>query len=149
MTPAFRRAAGLAFFVEVVKSLHHLPRIRWLLTQFGVAMATNVEMVQGESKLLSYDVVDEDGTAVNVTGAECTWELSRYQGEVAILTKTTADDITVSGTTIEVELAATDTEDLDGLYYHELTIVDTASNTSKTHGTLLVSAEIQAEPVTP
>jgi hypothetical protein len=109
-------------------------------------MTNSVEMVQGETKILIYNVVDEDGTAVNVTGATCTWELTRYEGGVAILTKTTSDDITVSGTTIEVELTATDTAALEGLYHHELTIVDTADNTSKPVGTLLVTAQIQPEP---
>jgi hypothetical protein len=109
-------------------------------------MADSVSMVQGESKVLTYNVVDEDGTAVNVTGATCLWELSRTPGADAILSKTTADDITVSGTTIEVELATTDTEDLEGVYWMELTITDTATNTSKTQSMLLVNAEILVEP---
>lgn len=113
-------------------------------------MATDVTLVAGESKILSYHVVDEDGDAVTVTGATIKWELSRYRGSEAILTKSTTDgNITIATSTVEVEIDAADTADLEGLYYHELTIADLAGNTSKTQGTLLAGAEIQAEPVTP
>ena len=109
-------------------------------------MTNSVEMVQGESKILAYAVTNEAGVAVNVTGATCLWELSRTPGGIAILTKTTSSGISVSGTTIEVTIDAADTVTLEGLYYHELTILDTASNTSKPQGVLLVTAEIQPEP---
>ncbi len=113
-------------------------------------MATDVTLVAGESKILSYDVVDEDGAAVTVTGATCLWELSRYLGEEALLTYSTTDgSVVASGTTVEVTIDATDTEDLEGLYYHELTITDTQSNKSKTQGVLLVNAQVLAEQVTP
>lgn len=109
-------------------------------------MATDAQIIQGESKVFRYNVTDASGTAVIVTGATCTWELSRYPGETAILTKTTADHITASGSTIDVELEPADTLALDGLYSHELTIADIAGNTTKVQGTLLVSTEIQPEP---
>ena len=111
-------------------------------------MADSVTMVQGESKILTYNVVDENGTAVNVTGATGLWELSRSPGDTAILTKTTADDITAAGTTVTVSLSSTDTADLEGVYWMELSITDTVGNTSKPQNMLLVNTQIQPE-VTP
>ena len=108
-------------------------------------MATDVTLVQGESKVLAYSVVDADGDAVNVTGATITWELSRSLGGAAILTKsTTGGDIDIATSTVEVTIDATDTEDLEGLYWHELTITDLAGNGTREFvddtGTVTVTA---------
>jgi hypothetical protein len=110
---------------------------------------TGFTMVQGESKLLVYGVVDLAGAAVVVTGATVVWELSQTVGGEAFLTKTLDDYVTIAGSNVEVEVIQADTLTLAGVYSYELTITDTLGNESKSQGTILVNPEIQAEPVTP
>ncbi len=68
-------------------------------------------------------LVDNTGAAVDVTGHTATWVLSASNEFTSpVLTKTVGSGITLSGTAgFILALAAADTTDLSGKYYHRLT----------------------------
>ncbi|MGI5872794.1 MAG: hypothetical protein ACOX8T_12245, partial [Bacillota bacterium] len=78
----------------------------------------SVQMMPGDSKTITIDVVDTDGNAIPTLAdsvAAITWMLKKYFSGPAAVTKTmAAGDITISGSQIIVTLAPADTADLDG-----------------------------------
>jgi hypothetical protein len=90
-------------------------------------------MYSGDSVSIAVTVTDSTtGAAVNITGATMTWALATAPGTTPLLTKTSGDgDITVSGASSNVAtvaLAPADTAALNGVYHHELQIVDGGGN---------------------
>ncbi len=78
----------------------------------------------GDTKALEVTVRDAAGDVVDVTGATIRWQLAEAPGEPALVSKTT---VGAGGVSIvngaqgrfDVAIAAGDTDDLDGVYYHE------------------------------
>lgn len=91
-------------------------------------MTLDANFVQGNDITLEFTVTDEDGAALDITGATVKWSLKRAIGETADLTKQTGGSgITLTdadGGVFEVELTDTDTAALYGEYVHEAVIID-------------------------
>ncbi len=88
----------------------------------------NKSMRSGVDKVMPFSAVDNDGVAVTVTGGSATYEIATSRRATSSLVSLTsgAGDITLTGTTVTVTLVPTDTDNLDGSYYHELEVVDAA-----------------------
>ena len=95
-------------------------------------MASSFEMYSGDTKTLAVAITDADGNAVTLTGATCAYTIrTAITSTTALVTKATGGSgITVSGSTVTISLAPADTADLDGTYYHELQITDSAGHVS-------------------
>lgn len=99
---------------------------------------TDFTMYQGDSKVLSVTVADEDGAAVAVDGMTIRWQASPViTGGFETTATLMKDNDALGGITtvteegvFEVELDPDDTEDLSGLYYHEAELTDGAGNVS-------------------
>jgi hypothetical protein len=95
------------------------------------------EMWAGESKEITCTVTDADTDAsVNLTGASARWMLQKDElGGTTMLTKDAdwagASGITISGCTFAFTLTHTDTDALQGTFYHEAEIVDSSGCTFK------------------
>jgi hypothetical protein len=102
---------------------------------------------RGEDKKLRFPVFEEDNaTPKDVSGMALEWVLrGRRPTDAALLTKTTADGITVEGIfnvdpdvntqEVVVDILDTDTEALDaGLYRHALKRTDPGSETILSFG---------------
>lgn len=88
-------------------------------------MTQNVTMYSGDSKTLTISIVDSDGAAIDVsTAAAVVYAIADSSRGPALVTKTLADGVSVAGSTVTVTLEPDDTEDLAGVYYHELQITD-------------------------
>lgn len=99
---------------------------------------TDFQMYQGDSKVLSVTVADEDGQVVPVDGMTIRWQaslvvtggfeptaaLSKDNGAIGGVTTVTEEGV------FEVEIEPEDTESLSGLYYHEAELTDGAGNVS-------------------
>lgn len=105
-------------------------------------------MYSGDNVSIAVTVTDSStGAAVDLTGASMSWALAAAPGETALVTKTSADgDITVGGASSNVATVAlepADTAALDGVYIHELQLVDGASKTHTVYqGTIYVRGDI-------
>lgn len=85
----------------------------------------------GEDKSLVYTITDENSASVNMTGMSCRWVLQDEPDSGSILVyRTGGSKITVSGCTVTVAIAGSDTSGcgLSGTYYTELSASDTSSN---------------------
>lgn len=97
-------------------------------------MATDFAISAGDDKTLTITVLDENESAVAITGATIAWRASRSHNKTADITKTTSSGITITdgpNGVFEVDLDADDTEDLKGIFYHEaqVTFVDGSIST--------------------
>jgi hypothetical protein len=90
------------------------------------------EMFRGDTEILSIAIVNRQGDSVDLTGASaaCVVRLPTAP-YTALVTKTTADTITVSGSSLLVPLEPGDTDDLaPGLYLVEAEVRDYLGNVS-------------------
>jgi hypothetical protein len=90
----------------------------------------NFRMASGDTRTLTFTVRDDGGAVVDLTGATLKWVLGKNPRASADITKTTSSGITVSSPTTGVAvvtISASDTTDLDGVYYHELQVTDSSS----------------------
>ncbi|MGE0724208.1 MAG: hypothetical protein AB7O45_07525 [Alphaproteobacteria bacterium] len=92
-----------------------------------------VEMDQGQALDLVVDVTDDDGNAVDITGATITWRLARSKWSTTVLlTKDSAAGGSPSEVSLDptdsnrfrVHLAPGDTADKAGDYWHEGRVID-------------------------
>lgn len=87
----------------------------------------NFTITSGDSKTLRVSVVDQDGAAVDLTGASAVWAVATSRSTPILLQKATPASITITdgpGGLLEVTLDPADTDSFAGSYYHELQIVD-------------------------
>lgn len=94
-----------------------------------------VETFQGNRHVLHFDVKDEDGNALNLTGFSAKWAASEYFDGKPKLTpaverKSSAGEITIAASAggVDVILAEGVTMNLEGLYYYELEVFDGSAN---------------------
>jgi hypothetical protein len=86
------------------------------------------DLFAGDSRALTFTVVDDSGNNVDLTGASAIWEMAplNWKSSAAspLLTKTSAaGGITLANGSFTLKLASTDTEGLtEGSYYHEAQI---------------------------
>jgi len=82
---------------------------------------SEISFVAGTTYTLEFVIYDEDNNPVDISAADCTWNLAPFGTDYAILTKT-ANVITTNS--FEIILSSVDTKNLsDGKYTHQLTIV--------------------------
>ncbi len=97
-------------------------------------MAIDGWWIAGESQPFAFTITDEDGAAVNLTGAALCWSLAREEGGGPLFTKTEAD-MTIGGggsNVITFTLTPSDTATLGGAHYrHELQIIDGSGDVHK------------------
>ncbi len=83
-------------------------------------------ITSGDTKTIGISVVEkDDGSATDITGATIAWKVAQSQRGTVVISKSTADDISITsgtGGTLTISLAAVDTASLRGDYYHELQI---------------------------
>ena len=95
------------------------------------AVAQNCEFWTGEDKSLVYTILDENSASVNMAGMTCCWILQDEPDSGSLLKyKTGGSNITISGCTVTVTIAASDTmqQGWNGTYYTELSASDTSDN---------------------
>lgn len=103
----------------------------------------DITMFAGDTKTLQVTVKDENGDAVDLTGASIRWQASRSVNKrPADLEKSVGDGITITDATagrFDVTLDSADTEDLRGDFYHEAEVIDASGNVSTVFtGTLTI-----------
>jgi len=101
-----------------------------MTTETNLPVSGNAPWFAGESKDLNVTITSGGG-AYDLTGASLTFTLSKTVGGTALITKTTADGITVtdeSGGLATVALGPGDTSGLSGTYHWEVRVVDASLN---------------------
>ena len=83
----------------------------------------NFTLTAGDTKSLVITVKDNEGVAVDITGASVKWQAARSFGKASAISKATGGSGIVltnpSTGVFTVTLDADDTEDLKGQFYHE------------------------------
>ena len=86
-------------------------------------------MQGGDSKTIEVTLVDAAGVPVDVTGATITYRIAAAPHNTALVTKTTGGNgVTIAASVVTIVLAPDDTADLNGVYHHELEVVDANDN---------------------
>ena len=101
----------------------------------------------GEPVRIVFTVTDQHGIAVTVSGASASYKIARGAGETALLTKTDASGITLSGNNVTVEFATDDIRDasdaqLYGEFLGQLHITKAGSGLYVAEGPLLIERVI-------
>ena len=87
-----------------------------------------IQIYQGETKSLIFNIVNKDGTKKNLTNASVTFALI-YQGATKTI-KTLLDGIIINGNSVVVLLDEMDTSTNRGQLSYELKIKDSDNNIS-------------------
>lgn len=87
-----------------------------------------IEVFQGEAKAVTLTIVDQDGTAVDVTTATFAFVAFEYPGATAVLTLTDAAFSAKGSGTATMALSAANTNLTPGDYMTQFTITFSASN---------------------
>lgn len=107
-----------------------------------MAATVNDSMHSGDTLVAEVPIVDEDGVAVDLTGAAATYRIADSAHGTVHVEKAEGAGIVLAGDTATITLAPADTAELSGWYYHELEIIDTLGNVSTVFAGVL---EIRAE----
>jgi hypothetical protein len=107
------------------------------------------EMHSGDTLTLNVTVQDAAGVAVDLTGATCTFGLSKQDAEGmpkgSSLASPAVTIVNAASGNVSVAIAPTDTESLAGDYYHELQVVDASANVSTVlYGTATIQKDLLA-----
>ena len=91
------------------------------------------ELVSGNDKTLKFTTTDEDGAAVNLTGATIIWAFAKSEtAKTPLFDYTSPANVTITnavGGLFEVEIQSADTESLKGgEYYHEARVESSTGN---------------------
>lgn len=106
-------------------------------------------MFAGDTKVIPVTVIDEDGMAVNITGATFTWEAARTVDGTAAITKTVGAGIALTSPAtgvFTITLDEADTDDLEGLYYHEAEMVLAGDTSTVLTGNMIVEQTLIRAP---
>jgi hypothetical protein len=144
----------IGYSVEMVRSISAAGLNRIFLTASsarlnrGYKLITNFSLTAGDTKTLVVTVRDTDGSAVNIVGATIHWRCAKSFNKTAAVLKSTSDGITISDGAngqMTIQLDADDTEDLVGLYYHEIELTSAAGDVSTVlRGTMKVTPQLIA-----
>ena len=99
-------------------------------------VAQDFEIVSGNDRSVNITVTDDDGNAVDLTGATITWKAATSpEASSALITKTNDSTNGISVSTpsngvLTINLDPADTQSLDGVYYHETLVTDSSGNKS-------------------
>ena len=103
----------------------------------------NFSMHSGDILPVVFTVQTSAGVAVDVsTAASIIWKLALTPTSAAIFTKTVGDGLTVDEEEVTWTPTAEDTEDLAGIYYHEMQIVDASGHKQTRAGWLLIEGDL-------
>jgi hypothetical protein len=98
------------------------------------AVNQNFSMTAGDSKNVVITVSNDEGIALNLTGASVKWALKkRVTSTENELYKTNTDGITITDAAngvITIKLVPVDTTTLNGTYHHECEVTDANGNVS-------------------
>lgn len=89
-----------------------------------------VEIAQGESHTITYELVTEDGDPKKLTLYSAEWRLTPRFSEDPLITKTVGAGIEITdaeGGLLEVQLSPEDTELAPGAYRHELRLTSSGN----------------------
>lgn len=106
-------------------------------------------MFGGDSKVITVTVVDEAGLAVNITGATIKWQAARTAADTAAITKTVGAGIALTSPAtgvFKITLDEADTDDLEGLYYHEAEMVLATDTSTVLTGNMIVEQTLIRAP---
>lgn len=86
--------------------------------------SVNLCMYQGDDLRLLFTVVDSGGLEVDITDSQSIkWQISERPNSVAIISKELGSSITINSVNqFYFDLAADETDNLAGVYYHEAEI---------------------------
>lgn len=88
----------------------------------------------GDDVELDLTILKTDGTPYDLTGCqEVNYAIARDRKSAALVTKTLGSRITITDAVngkVQIVITSTDTEALDGTYYHEVQVVDASGLTS-------------------
>ena len=96
----------------------------------------NFEMWQGDGKTLVFSVTASTGIGQDLTGNTASW-IIQDEEDSACLSGQVAG--VVSGSLVNVILAASDTSGLCGFYYHELSLTASGSPVTAAIGTAKIN----------
>lgn len=106
----------------------------------------NISMYAGETKDITFSVVDSSDVPLNISGCVLKWGYALNTLEPSRLTKTTSSGITVTNASsgyFSVHLDDIDTSGKMGDYYHEAQLTDALGNVSViSNGTLSIIGNI-------
>lgn len=95
-------------------------------------MSLYFKMVSGDSKDLNITATDGAGAIIDITGvSDIKWQLFTPISGAAIISKTLGAGVTVTDAVageFSVSISPTDTDDLDGDYWHEVQITYSNGN---------------------
>ena len=95
------------------------------------ALVTDFNMTAGDTKTVAVNVIEkDDGSATDITGATIAWKVVQSLRGTVLISKSTADGISITsgtGGTFTITLDAADTASMLGDYYHEAQITFTDS----------------------
>lgn len=84
----------------------------------------NFEMRSGDDRTLSVTIRDRTGATVSLTGTYV-WVLTNSDSPQDSVKVTKSGSVTAGVATVTID--DTDTDDLDGVYFHEMTVAETSS----------------------
>jgi len=99
------------------------------------------EMHAGDTKTLLITIVDEDGAAANLTGAALRYVMARGANPLVVKT-TSGGEITIAANVATVPLLAADTAPLDGMYFHEMELIQGSDKATVLTGTVTISPTV-------
>ncbi len=85
--------------------------------------AQDVILRAGEGRILAFAITDEQGEPLDIAAIAFTWRCARREGSTAAIEKVSGLGITIADAPlgrVDVQLDGTETQNLDGLYRHEL-----------------------------
>jgi len=104
------------------------------------------EITSGDSMSLVVTVVDDTDAAVNITGYSASWKVADGPTDDAEIKKSVGSGITLTTPAsgiLTIAIAASNTSDMAGIYYHELQLTDGSSNVSTAlYGRLSIKADV-------
>ena len=88
---------------------------------------TEFSLITGGYKRLVFNVTDDSGSAMDLSGATITWKLAPLGTSISVLTKTGASGSATGQ--FYVDLLGSDTSSIGGgVFLHQYTIVDTSGS---------------------
>lgn len=83
------------------------------------------KIYEGDDLVIEFLILDEDGNTVDLTGYSASW--GAYGSDTTIFKSTGNGNVTIGSGTVEVTVDAIDTVDFDGVYRHELRLIDAST----------------------
>jgi hypothetical protein len=110
------------------------------------------EMFAGDTRAITFTVIDDNGNSVDLTGGSVTWQMaaSNWRSDPSILpllTKHSPTAITLANGSFTVNILSTDTVGFtEGSYYHEaqVTLADGVTVGTPIHGKIKVKKNLIA-----